>query len=99
MLPNIEVFSEALDGLPIFFQIDLHSGYHQQILHKDSRDIMACQTMQGMNWPNKLEHGATNSRTAFVRVFRKIPNSHLGSITETVVDYVIVKRLLSQNRE
>jgi len=41
--------------------------------------------------PSRLLQGATNWVSAFVRVFRKILNAHLGSIAEIFVDDVGVK--------
>ena len=83
--PNSKVFSEPFAGLHIFSLIEFHSGYNQKMLHEDSRDYMAFQTMQGMYWPTRLVQGATNLRLAFVKVSRKILNAHLGSIAEIFV--------------
>jgi len=89
--PNIEELSEAFAGLPISSLIDFHNGYDQIMLHEDSWDYMAFQTVQGRYRPTRLVQGATNSVSAFVRVSRKILNTHLGSISETFVDNVGVK--------
>jgi len=84
--PNVEEFSEAFAGLPIFSLIDFHSVYDQKMLHEDSRNYMACQTTQGMYRPTRLVQGATNSVSAFDRVSRTILNAHLRSIAEIFVD-------------
>ena len=96
---NVEEFSEAFAVLPIAPLIDLHSGYDQKMLHEESRDYMAFQTTQGMYRPTRLVQGATNSVSAFVRVSRKILNTHLGSIAEIFVDDVRVESRKSRYGE
>jgi hypothetical protein len=44
------------------------------MLHEDSRDLMAIQSVQGMDQPTRLVQGAANSELAFVRVSWKILN-------------------------
>ena len=91
VLPNVEEFSEALPGLPIFSLIDFHSGYDQKVLNKESRDYMAFQTTQGMYRPTRLVQGATNSVSAFVRLTRKILSPNLGGIAEVFINDIGVK--------
>ena len=86
--PNIEEFSETFAGLPVCSLIAFHSGFHQKILHEDSRDNITFQTTQGMYRPTTLVQEATNSVSALFRVCRKILNPHLGSISELLVDGV-----------
>jgi hypothetical protein len=88
---KVEEFSEACGGLLISLLIDFHSGYDQTMLPEDSWDCMAFQTAQGMYRPTRLVQGATNSVSAFVRVSRKILNTHLGSIAEIFLKDVGVK--------
>jgi hypothetical protein len=38
--PNSEECPEAFAGLPIASVIDFHSGYNQQLLHKDSQEYV-----------------------------------------------------------
>jgi hypothetical protein len=52
--------------------------------------------MQGMYRPTSLVQGATNSASAFVRLFQKILNAQLGSITEIFTDHVTAKGSKSQ---
>jgi len=97
--PNIEQFSEAFARLLISSLTDFHSGYDQKMLHEDSRDYMTFQTAPGMYRPSRLVQGATNLVSAFVRVARKILNTHLWSIAEILVDDVGVNAPKSRYRE
>jgi hypothetical protein len=89
--PNIEEFSEAITGLPISSLIHIHSGYDQNVLHKDSSDYLVIRAAQGMYWPTRLLQGATISVSSFVRVSWKTINTHLKSIVKIFFPNVIVK--------
>jgi len=86
--PNVEEFSAAFAGLSISSMSDFHSEYDQKRKHKDSRDYMAFQTTHGLYRPTRLVQGGTNLVAAFVRVSRKIQNTHLESIAEIFIDDV-----------
>ena len=91
ILPNIKEFLEVFAGLPICSLIDLHSSYDQKVLHEDSQDYMAFQTIQGIYRLTRLVQGATNSVSAFVWVSRKILSKDLGTIAEVFIDDIGVK--------
>jgi len=90
ILPEVEEYSGAIAGLPISSLIDIHSGYNQKMMHKESWDYMAFQTAQGMQRPTRFIQVAINSVSSFVRVPQKTQNAHLGSIMEVFVHNVVV---------
>ena len=89
--PNVKEFSEAFARPPMSSQIHFHCGFDQKMLHEDSRDYMAFQTTHSMYLQTRTVQGATNSVSAFVKVYYKILNTHLGSIAEILVGNVRVK--------
>jgi hypothetical protein len=62
--PNVKKFSEAFAGLPICTVINFHCSYNLKVLHEESHDYMAFQSIQWMYRPTMLVQGATNSVSA-----------------------------------
>jgi hypothetical protein len=56
--PNVEEFAKAFARLPISSPINFHTGYDQKILHEDSQENMAFQTMQGRYQPINTHTGS-----------------------------------------
>jgi len=75
---NVAGCAEALSWLPNSLWIDFHSGYDHILVHDNSWDQMAFQSMQGMDWMIRLVPEATNSESAFVRISWKKLSTHLG---------------------
>lgn len=48
IMPNVKEYSGAFAGIPISSLIGFHLESDQDMLHEDSQDYMAFQTMQGM---------------------------------------------------
>jgi hypothetical protein len=99
IMPNVKEYSGAFAGIPISSLIGFHLESDQDMLHEDSRDYMAFQTMEGMYQLNRLALGGTNSASEFVRVSRKRRNHHLGSIMEVFADDIGVHSPTSLHRE
>jgi len=47
---NIEELSEISTRLPISSLINLYSVYHYHVLHNNSLDYMAFESIEGMSW-------------------------------------------------
>lgn len=68
MPPTVEEFSAAFHRLPISSLIDFHYGFDWKVLHKNSQNYMAVQTMHGMYQLTSMVQGYTNLVLALLRV-------------------------------
>ena len=75
--PVVEDFTYNFHDCTIFSKMDLRQGYHQLILHPDSRQIATFSTPWGNVRPKRLIFGAKSSQDLFdeamYRIFGDIP--------------------------
>ena len=75
--PVVEDFSYKCHGCVVYSKLDLRSGYHQLMLHPDTRVVMAFSTPWRNVRPKRLVFGAKASQDLFddmmFRVFVDIP--------------------------
>lgn len=76
--PIIEDFTCKFHQCEVFSKMDLKQGYHQLILHPESRTIATFSTPWGNMRPKRLIFGAKSSQDLFdeamFRIFGDIPN-------------------------
>ena len=85
--PNTEEFSERFAGQVMSSLIDFFAGYEQVPLDKESVDIKAIETEQGLVQFTVLQQGGTNTVATFVRIVNKIV-ARCRNISRTVLDDV-----------
>ena len=75
--PVVEDFTAKFHGCKYFSKMDLRQGYHQLLLHPDSRSIATFSTPWGNMRPKRLIFGAKASQDLFdeamFRIFGDIP--------------------------
>ena len=75
--PIVEDFTYKFHECVVFSKLDLRSGYHQLLLHPDSRAVVTFSTPWGNYRPKRLVFGAKSSQDLFddmmFRVFGDIP--------------------------
>jgi len=84
-------FPKHLPGGQIVHRPTFTLATTRKILHVNSPNYKAIHTTERMYWPTRLVKGAANSVSAFVGVFWKILNGHLGPIPEILVKDGIVR--------
>ena len=84
--PVVEGFTCKFHDCKVFSKMDLKQGYHQLILHPDSRAVATFSTPWGNMRPKRLIFGAKSSQDLFdeamFRIFGDIPNTILRSGTK-----------------
>ena len=75
--PIVEDFTYKFHECVVFSKLDLRSGYHQLMLHPDSRAVVTFSTPWGNYRPKRLVFGAKSSQDLFddmmFRIFGDIP--------------------------
>ena len=75
--PIVEDFVHKFHDCKIFSKLDMRQGYHQLLLHPESRDIATFSTPWGNMRPRRLVFGAKSSQDLFdeavYKVFGNIP--------------------------
>ena len=76
--PVVEDFTCKFHDCKVFSKMDLKQGYHQLILHPESRAVATFSTPWGNMRPKRLIFGAKSSQDLFdkamFRIFGDIPN-------------------------
>ena len=76
--PVVEDFTCEFHDCKVFSKMDLKQGYHQLVLHPDSRAVATFSTPWGNMRPNRLIFGAKSSQDLFdeamYRIFGDIPH-------------------------
>ena len=70
--PIVEDFTHKLHECKIFSKLDLRQGYHQLLLHPESRAVAAISTPWGNMRPKRLVFGAKSSQNSFDDVMQRI---------------------------
>ena len=70
--PIVEDFTHKLHECKIFSKLDLRQGYHQLLLHTESRAVAAISTPWGNMRPKRLVFGAKSSQNSFDDVMQRI---------------------------
>ena len=70
--PIVEDFTHKFHDCTIFSKMDMRQGYHQLLLHPDSRSIATFGTPWGNLRPRRLVFGAKSSQDSFDDVMQRI---------------------------
>ena len=77
--PTVDDLIHTLNGATIFSKLDLRAGYHQLLLHEESRYITTFQTHKGLRRYRKLNFGTSSASGVFQHAIaeelRDIPNA------------------------
>ena len=89
MLPTLDEVIHDLNGGTVFSKLDLNQGYHQLLLHLDSRHITKFSTHTGLFRYKRLSFGINAAAKKFQNVFAsaisEIPN--VKNINDDVIIY------------
>ena len=89
LLPTLDEVTHDLDGATVFSKFDLNQGYHQVLLHPDSRHITTFSTHSGLFRYKRLSFGINAAAEKFQNVIASaisdIPN--VKNISDDVIIY------------
>ena len=78
VMPTIDDIIVQLNQAKVFSKLDLNSGYHQLVLHEDSRNISTFATHVGLRRYKRLNFGVTSAAEIFqnhiAELLSDIPN-------------------------
>jgi hypothetical protein len=72
IIPTVDEIIADLSGATIFSKIDLNKGYHQLVLHPDSRPITTFSTHVGLRRYKRLNFGITSAAEIFQNTVREV---------------------------
>ena len=89
LLPTIDELIHDLSGATTFSKLDLRSGYHQLVLHPDSRYITTFSTHCGLYRYKRLNFGISSASEVFQEVVRNVITGIPGSknISDDIIIY------------
>lgn len=87
--PDVEEFAEHVSGRPLISLTDIFSGFDNNGLHKESRDMTAIATPLGLLRQTTLPMGWTNSPPEFCRSMAKIVEAHMPNVAQPYVDDLV----------
>ena len=77
-MPTIDDIIVQLNQARVFSKLDLNSGYHQLVLHEESRNITTFATHVGFRCYKRLNYGVTSAAEIFwnhiAELLSDIPN-------------------------
>ena len=89
LLPTLDEVTHDLNGATVFSKFDLNQGYHQVLLHPDSRHITTFSTHSGLLRYKRLSFGINAAAEKFQNVIASaisdIPN--VKNISDDVIIY------------
>jgi transposase InsO family protein len=68
VIPTIDDIAADLNGCTVFSKLDLKQGYHQILLHPDSRNLTTFSTHAGLWRYKRLNFGMTSSAEIFQKI-------------------------------
>ena len=81
-IPKIEDILSELHGAKVFSKIDLREGYHQLMLHEDSRHITAFATHKGVHRYKRLIYGVSSAFESFQKKIEQVISGCEGATGE-----------------
>ena len=88
VIPKMEDILPELHGAGIFSKIDLREGYHQLMLHEDSRPITAFATHKGVHRYKRLIYGVSSAFESFQKKIEQAISRCEG--TKNISDDIII---------
>lgn len=89
-MPTIDEVIHDLNGTTVFSKLDLHQGYHQLVLHPESRNVTTFSTHKGLFHYKRLSFGFNAAAEKFQHVISTaisvIPNSK-NTIRDDIIIY------------
>ena len=89
-LPNVKDVLGSLKGHKYFTQLDLKAGYHQCMLHQESRDLCAFTTPIGLFRYKRVPQGLAASAPYFQARVNAVLYGLIGVTCEAYLDDIIV---------
>ena len=88
LLPALHKVMHDLNGATVFRKLDLNQGYHQLLLHPDSRHITTFSTHIGLFRYKRLSFGINAASEKFQNVIAS-PNKDIPNVKNISVDVII----------
>ena len=88
LLPTLHKVMHDLNGATVFRNLDLNQGYHQLLLHPDSRHITIFSTDIGLFTYKRLSFGINAVSEKFQNVIAS-PNNDIPNVKNISVDVII----------
>jgi hypothetical protein len=95
-LPRIDILFDQLAGVKVFFNVNLHSGYHQIKIHLEDVPKTAFSTRYGLYEYLVMLFGLTNAPAHFMYLINSVFLSKLDKFVMVFIDDILV---YSKNEE
>ena len=89
-LPRIDDALDALSGSKYFSTLDLQSGYHQVLMHPDSKEKTAFISHAGLYQFRVLSFGLTNAPPQFQRLMARVLHGLEWKVCLIYIDDIII---------
>lgn len=89
-LPYIDEIFDQLRGAKYYTKIDLVSGYHQILIHKDDVEKTAFRTRYGLYQWLVLPFGLTNAPATFTRLMQDVLSPVLDKFVINFIDDILI---------
>jgi hypothetical protein len=89
-LPRIDIFFDQLAGAKVFSKVDLHSGYHQIMIHKEDVPKTAFSTRYGLYEYLVMSFRLTNAPAHFMYLMNSVFMSKLDKFVMVFIDDILI---------
>lgn len=98
LMYRIEDHMEAMTGSRVFTTLDLKKGYHQLMLHEESKTVIAFSTHEGLYQWKVLPLGMKKARAVFQRIMNKVMEGlENGCVAVYIEDITVYNPSIEQN--
>ena len=87
-IPTVDEVVENLNGSAVFSKLDLHLGFHQIELDKESQDITTFATHEGLPRYKRLSSGVNSAPEKYQQIIRQVVSDIEG--VQNIADDLIV---------
>jgi hypothetical protein len=98
-LPRIDDLLDQLQGVRVFFKVDLHSGYHQVRVKEEDILKIAFRTRYGHYEFLVMSFGLIIAPAVFMDTMNKVFQDYLDQFTVVFIDDILIYSRTSEEHE